>query len=136
MSRSWLQEAMGEPVTGVAVAVVVVPLTITAGLELAGRRNRLLPNLTMRNQLEGLCLVARACPVPASLSLKVPAEQCRDGSSLWRQLRATTLHSSEWTLPTTVVQPPLAESSTGSLGHQGPLAPLWRLHGWSALSGD
>ena len=49
-----------------------------------------------------------------SFSLKLPAEQGRDGSSLWCQASATTWQAdAKRTLPTIVVQPPLADSSDG-----------------------
>ena len=110
----------GEPVTGVVVAkvvlVTVVVVTITAGAG-ASRTKKSPFAVPLPDAISSKACVSAVRALfgaSQSLSLKVPAEQCRDGSSLWRQLRATTWHvEAKRTLPTTVVQPPLAESSHG-----------------------
>ena len=114
----------------VVATVVVVTIAIGAG---ASRTKKSPFAVPLPDATSSKACVSARWPLfgaSQSFSLKLPVEQRRDGSSLWCQSSATRwqVHAKR-TLPTIVVQPPLADSSHGLAGHQGPravrLAFLW-----------
>jgi hypothetical protein len=102
------------PVSVVLVAVVLVTVTAGPGASRTKKSPFAVPLPDATSSKACVSATGPLCGASQSFSLKLPAEHCRDGSWLWRQSRATTWHvEAKRTLPTTVVQPPFAESSHG-----------------------
>ena len=121
MGRTGTGAVVGMLVTGAAdvvevVLATVVVVTLTTGVGASRTKNspRAVPLPTATSSKPCDSATWPVFGASQSFSLKLPAEQGRDGSSLWCQASATRWQAeAKRTLPTIVVHPPLADSSHG-----------------------